>query len=261
MTLHTVELLNIGGIAAYSTLRGAAVAMNPYDGFSTCSYTSDSPERVQQAIQLLSRHTGLGTDRLIFPRQTHSLNVKLIDRTPFPADMLADTDALVTTLTNTVLCIHTADCVPVLLADAEAGVIAAAHSGWKGTVGGISALTVQKMVEAGARPDRIVAAMGPCICAGCFEVGEEVVERFMEAGFPPAVVSRDASFPRPHIDLPAAVRHTLIQSGILDCNISLPPGCSYCSPDKYFSARRLGIKSGRTLSYIMMGGHPVQTHR
>lgn len=175
----------------------------------------------------------------------------VIDRVPFPAESLEDTDALVTSLPDTALCIHTADCVPVVMADAAAGVIAAVHSGWKGTVGRISALAVNEMAKLGADPARIVAAMGPCIGPECFEVGPEVTERFTEAGFPDSIIVPQPAGARPHIDLPGAVAFTLKECGLTEGNIHLPPACSRCRPDTYFSARRLGVASGRTLTVIV----------
>ena len=122
-------------------------------------------------------------ENLIIPRQTHSLNVAVIDDVPFDANKLENIDALVTTLPNVAIAINTADCVPIVMVDEEAGVIAVAHSGWKGTVGKIASATIVKMVECGANPLHIKVAMGPCICGDCFEVGDEVVEQFEVHGF------------------------------------------------------------------------------
>lgn len=235
------------GITAFSTLRDATTPDDPYSGFNTCHYVADRPAHVAASRRVL--HTAVGATAYIFPRQTHSCNVAVIDRTTDTVCQPDDTDALVTSLPDVALCIHTADCVPLVLADTAAGVIAAAHSGWKGTVASIATATVEAMTRLGAEPSRIVAAMGPCICADCFEVGEEVAERFLTAGMG-AAVKRTYSA-KPHIDLPRAVADTLIACGVRRFHIALPPACSRCNPHDFFSARAAGISSGRTLTLIM----------
>ncbi len=233
-------------ILAFSTERGVGIdAGSPYSGFSICSYTGDTPEHVQECRLALLDYLEIDRSRLFVPRQTHSVNIMVVDE-GF-AGSLAGVDGLVTSARGVALAINTADCVPVLLADPEAGVIGAAHSGWRGTVGGIAARCVGRMVALGADPSRISVWMGPSICCDCFEVGEEVAEQF--SVFPHAVVSCPGA--KPHIDLGVAIMQSLTDAGVKMENISLPPACSFCNPDRFFSARRLGIASGRTLSVIM----------
>lgn len=239
-TMTTIDLLP--GLTAFSTLRGCTDPEAPYDGFNACHYTGDSPLHVEAC------RAALGPD-IVIPRQTHSLNVAYIDSPGMPEGV----DALVTTRPGLLLCVHTADCVPLVMADREAGVIAAVHSGWRGTVGRIAALALRRMVIAGADPRRVVAAMGPCICPDCFEVGPEVAQAFRDAGLAEAILPRE---PRPHIDLPLAVRLTLMAEGVADSAIAPPVGCSRCRPDLWFSARRLGVNSGRTLTAIALPSRP-----
>lgn len=241
--MKTVNLLDLPGITAFSTLRNTGTPLEPYAGFSTCPYTGDSPAHYLGCREELAHCLGIETDRIVFPTQTHSLNVTVVTD---PTAPLPDTDAIVTGIPGIALGIHTADCVPVVLADPKNRVIGAAHSGWRGACGEIAALTVAKMMESGAEPSAIVAAMGPCICANCFEVGEEVAEKFDRFG----AVSR--AMAKPHVNLPEVVAANLESIGVKRENIAMPVGCSRCDSVNFFSARKLGVASGRTLTIIMM---------
>ena len=149
------------------------------------------------------------------------------------------------------IAVNTADCVPLVLVDEEVGVIAVAHSGWKGTVGQIASKTVAQMIACGANVSRIKVAMGPCICGDCFEVGDEVVVQFVKNGFDTPQIILNGYGERRHVDLPQACRKLLLEAGVLDENIALPQECSRCNPQTFFSARRLGINSGRTLTVVI----------
>lgn len=233
----TVEpLLFPAGITAFSTLRGCGDKDAPYEGFNACSYTGDDATHVAGCRSELSVP-------YVMPRQTHSLNVALVDGPCEPENV----DAIVTSRRGLALCVNTADCVPLVMADAAAGVIAAVHSGWRGTAGRIASLALREMVRLGALPERVSAAMGPCICPECFEVGDDVADRFRQAGLGRAVIDRR---PKPYIDLPEAVALTLVEAGVRRESIAAPCGCSRCRPDRWFSARRLGVASGRTLTVI-----------
>lgn len=248
MLLTTIDYPLTEGITAFSTLRGTNDVTNPYNGFNVCHYTGDDQSHIDTCRELLCKRLNISPDRLIIPRQTHSSHIAVIDSYDLPP--LDDTDGMVTNVKGLALCINTADCVPVLMADATAGIIAAVHSGWRGTVAGIAGKAVSGMVRMGAVPHRIKAVMGPSICTGCFEVGHEVAQIFNDTF--PGIQTVDNSHLKPHIDLSAAIRATLYDVGVEPENISGPPACSMCNHSDYFSARRLGIKSGRTLSVIML---------
>lgn len=244
--------LDLPGALAFSSRRGCSDPSDPYDGLNACHYVGDNPDSVAKARRTVAEAVGLPPEALIIPRQTHSLNIAVITESG-PYDLsFDDIDGLVTDRHDIALCVNTADCVPVLLCDPVARVCAAVHSGWRGTVGRIVARAVEAMGSLGAVPAHIHAAMGPAICAGCFEVGVEVADRFrQEFPFVPAIViERDGS--KPHVDLAEAIRATLIDAGLPTGNIAMPPACSRCNPDQYFSARRLGVNSGRTLSVVRL---------
>ena len=247
----------VEGVAAFSTTRGEVDGRNPYSGVNLCDYVGDDALRVLDARIMLAMQLGVDLDAVVMPRQTHSCNVAVIDHHYMNSDIgqqeqeLEGVDALVTTLTGVVIGVNTADCVPIVLADEAAGVIAVAHAGWRGTVGCIARAVVEEMCHQGARVERIQASMGPSICQDCFEVGDEVVEAFKKVGFDlSAIVKRDASTGKAHIDLRAANREVLVAAGVPSGNIVLSQHCSRCEHGRFFSARRLGIDSGRTFTGI-----------
>lgn len=247
----------IEGVAAFSTTRGEVDGRNPYSGVNLCDYVGDDALRVLDARIMLAMQLGVDLDAVVMPRQTHSCNVAVIDTHFKDNDIdrqeqaLEGVDALVTTLPGVVIGVNTADCVPIVLVDEAAGVIAVAHAGWRGTVGRIARAVVEEMCRQGARVERIQASMGPSICQDCFEVGDEVVEAFKKARFDlDAIVTRNASTGKAHIDLRAANREVLVAAGVPAGNVVLSQHCSRCEHERFFSARRLGIDSGRTFTGI-----------
>ena len=154
---------------------------------------------------------------------------------------------LVTTTSRLLLAIATADCAPVLLSDPVAGVIGACHAGWRGAVAGIAARTVQTMVERGARPSSLRAHVGPCLSREAFEVGPEVA-----AQFDAAVVHRREAWPRPHVDLKAAVRRQLSDAGLADDHIEASAHCTLQEDDTFFSHRASGGTTGRMFGAIVL---------
>lgn len=248
-----LPLHDTDGIIAFTTTRGGESPDDPYGRFSLCHYTGDTAGHIATCRGALADRLSISPERLIVPRQTHSSNVAIITGdTPLPIQ-LEETDAVVTNVPRLAIGVNTADCVPLLLFDPKARVIAAVHAGWRGTVARIAAKAVAAMSSLGASPQRIRVIIGPCICPDCFEVGDEVVEQFAEAGFPvDAIASRHPVTGKQHVDLRAANRLTLNGCGIPMENIGTAVGCSRCNPDRYFSARRLGIASGRTFTGVMM---------
>ena len=259
-----LELLTLGfvkpveGVVAFSTTRGEVEKGKPYSGVNLCDYVGDDALRVIDARLTLAMQLGVDLDDLVMPRQTHSCRVAVIDERFRSMDIdqqeaaLEGVDALVTKLTGVVIGVNTADCVPLVLVDEVAGVIAVAHAGWRGTAGRILKNVVDEMCRQGARANRIQAAMGPSICQDCFEVGDEVVDAFKQARFNlDAIVKRNADTGKGHIDLRAANRDVLIAAGVPANSIVTSQHCSRCEQERFFSARRLGINSGRTFTAII----------
>ena len=247
----------IEGVESFSTTRGEVDKRNAYSGVNLCDYVGDDALRVLDARLMLAMKLGVDLDDIIMPQQTHYCRVTVIDEKFRSLDIeqqetaLEGVDALVTRLRGIVIGVNTADCVPIVLTDPQSGVIAVAHAGWRGTVGRIAANVVDEMCRQGAQADHIQVTMGPSICQDCFEVGDEVVNAFSDARFNlDAIVKRNADTGKAHIDLAVANRDILIAAGVPAEQIVLSPHCSRCEHDRFFSARRLGIKSGRTFTAI-----------
>ena len=154
-------------------------------------------------------------------------------------------DGLVTDVPGLLLTVLAADCALVLLVDAEAGVVGACHSGWRGTVAGIAGETVRAMERLGAQ--RIRAFVGPCISAAAFEVGEEVA-----AQFPAASVVRRPEWPRPHVDLTADLTRQLAEAGVEGVEAS--GACTVAEVGRFYSYRAENGQTGRMLGFVGLRG-------
>ena len=248
-------------VRAFSTPRTAlspAIETDaPYAGFNLTDYCGDNPAHVAECREALCAALKISDNQLLLPHQTHTNRVVLVDAPLMEMESseryahLQNVDALVTALPRVCIGISTADCVPVLLYDPQNHIIGATHAGWRGMVEHIITHTIERMRTLGTNPRDLRAVVGPCIGPDSFEVGEEVVDAFMQAKFPPSVVRR-GFFKRPHIDLWAAAVYELELSGLSLDAILVSGIDTYACPDRFFSARRLGIQSGRIYSGIML---------
>ena len=186
--------------------------------------------------------------------QVHSAEVVYAERA-WPQDERPHADALVTDRTGLLLGILTADCAPVLLADAEAGVIGAAHAGWRGALAGVTDATIAAMEQRGARRERISATVGPCIAQPSYEVDEGFRIRFVEADGSNARFFTTGISGKPHFDLPGYVRHRLLAAGI--GQVEALHLDTYGDADRFYSFRRATHRGeagyGRQLSAIALG--------
>ena len=192
--------------------------------------------------------------RLVTVHQVHSPDAVRVHEV-WEIGQAPKADGMVTTQPGIVLDILTADCAPVLFADAEAGVIGAAHAGWKGALGGVIDATVDQMVDAGARKDRICAAVGPCIQQASYEVGFDFRTSFLEAGLGNERFFRNGTGPDKYqFDLSGYVRHRLDQCGV--GSIEVLGHDTYADEDRFFSYRRATHRKepdyGRELSAIVL---------
>ncbi len=159
-----------------------------------------------------------------------------------------ETDALIALAPGVLLVIQTADCLPVLLVDAERRRVGLAHCGWRGLLAGLAEKTARAMIEAGSRPAALRAWLGPCAGAARYEVGCELVDRFRRAfaEIDPAVISSEGT----HLDLAAIARERLIGAGVEAGNILASGECTLTDRARYHSYRAEGERAGRMLSFI-----------
>lgn len=195
-------------------------------------------------------------EAVVLPTQTHSSNIAIVEQY-VSQEQLQEVDALITKTPGLPIGVRTADCIPVLIYDPVAGVVAAIHAGWKGTVAKITERTVSLMRQKyNSQPSNTIAFIAPGICLDCFQVGKEVVERFEHAGFPMERIYefRPSHEPFPldkghHINLWEANKFLLEKSGVPTENITICGQCTFTS-NNLFSARRDGIRTGRIVTSI-----------
>ncbi len=191
--------------------------------------------------------------------QVHGSEVAIIDRPDLTREDLEGYDAFITELPGVAIGVRTADCVPILISDPRNRVIAAIHSGWKGTVQKIALKTIGVMeTRFKTRPEDLVAVIGPSIGPASFQVGEEVAAKFKEAGFPMDAIwsFQGQGDGRPmsgghHIDLWEANKWILQESGVKEGNIWISGIDTFLDPS-FFSARRESVECGRNINAIRL---------
>jgi YfiH family protein len=250
------RLLHEAGVPHGFSTRVGGVSPAPFDtlnlGLADAPGEGDSWERVCENWRRFLQAVGLGDRALVRARQVHAAGVIDADRVdgavrmrpPFP-----EGDAIVTGDAMHAISVRVADCAPVLLADPEAGLVAAVHSGWRGTVAGVVPRAVERMLERGARADRMLAAIGPCIGAGAFEVGPEVRDAFEQEGLGGCVVAAHAAG-KGLVDLAGSITVQLGKLGLKRALIDVDGGCTVGLPTLHHSHRRDGARSGRASCII-----------
>ena len=244
-------------VTAFSTTRQGGYSEGNYGQFDINRYCGDSPEHIAQNRQALCQLLDIDDHHLLMPHQVHLTEVATIDADFLRLDSnerqqrLEGIDAIMTDRVGVCIGVSTADCIPVLLYDGVHRAACAVHAGWRGTVARIVEKAVKTMTATyGTRPSDLVAQTGPGISLDSFEVGDEVYDAFAQAGFDMAAISQKQA--KWHINLPACNRLQLIATGVMPEHISVSDICTYKSHDTFFSARRLGINSGRIFTAILM---------
>lgn len=229
--------------------REGGVSTGIYASLNAGSGSNDNPAAVRENRRRIAG--AFGAENLVGVYQVHSPNVAAIDA-PFAGER-PHADALVTATPNLVLSIVTADCAPVLLADPAAGVIGAAHAGWRGALAGVLEATVSAMRDQGARA--IVAAIGPCIHQPSYEVGPEFEAAFAAADESYSQFFAAAAGDRRRFDLPGFCARRLAHAGVRD--VEILPRDTYPDTARLFSNRRAFHNKdsdyGRNCSAIALG--------
>jgi YfiH family protein len=234
--------------------REGGVSEELYASLNCGPGSKDNPYHVAENRKRAAQAFGVELEHLFTLHQIHSAEVVTVTETRAPATK-PQADAMVTNKKNVMLGILTADCAPVLFYDTKAGVIGAAHAGWKGAHGGVLENTLRAMRSLGAEPTDMRAMIGPCIQQKSYEVGTEFYERFAPEMQQRYFVSssNEGHF---MFDLPAYVRGKLIAAGIT--NIENQGLDTLTNEKDYFSYRRSTLHKepdyGRQLSAIMLQG-------
>lgn len=225
------------------TDRRGGRSRSPYDSFNLGDHVGDDPADVAANRARVARELGVADDRLVWMNQVHGTGVAVVDgpRTgPVP-----ETDALVTATPGLVLCVLVADCVPILLTDPVAGVVAAVHAGREGVRQGVLPATLSAMASLGARARHVTALLGPAVCGACYEV-PAVMQRDVARVAPAAAVpTRTGSA---GLDLRAGLAETLQKAGV--SQVVHDPRCTVEDPN-LFSHRRDGV-TGRQAGLVWL---------
>lgn len=227
--------------------RRGGVSTGDFQGLNVSWSVGDDVGIVDRNRDIVRKAIGAGP--LAILRQVHSARVETLTAPPEPSTIEAD--ALVTATPGIALAILTADCTPILLADPKAGIIGAAHAGWRGAVDGIIGNTVSAMEKLGATPADIIAAYGPTIHAPNYEVGDQFRTDFLALHPDGKRHFHTPQGQKPHFDLPGFVAAQLEATGI--GTIEQTGTCTYAHPDRYFSHRyatHRGTRTGRQIAVI-----------
>lgn len=249
----THETLVLPGIAHGFFTRAGGTSGGIYASLNCGLGSEDDRSRVLDNRSRVAGALGVADTSLATPHQVHGTDAVAVDAV-WDHGAGPKADALVTRRRGVAIGIGTADCGPILFADAEAGVIGAAHAGWRGALAGILDATIAAMEKLGARRQRMVAVLGPSISQRNYEVGPELVERFVAADagnrryFVPSVRAGHSMF-----DLPGYTVDRISRAGVQAVSMDL---CTYADPERFFSYRRTTHRGerdyGRLLSAIVL---------
>ncbi len=240
----------------FSTTIDGGVSSGEYSSFNLGMYSGDDLNNVAENRNRLATMLNIPFENLIFPYQTHGDSVCIIDK-EFTSlnkeeqlQLLNGVDALITDQVGVCIGVGTADCVPILIFDPINKILAAIHAGWRGTVAKLAIKVVEELkTRFNSDPADLVAGIAPSISPDYFEVGGEVVDHFANSGFfVDEMGYYNFETGKFHIDLWNINKLLLNRAGIPLDQIEVADLCTYCHADRFFSARRQGIQSGRMIT-------------
>ena len=241
----------------FSTRRGG-VSPAPWDTLNLRFGCGDTPEHVAENYRRLLGAVEMDPARAVLSLQVHRDDVRLCTSADAGKGLMRErdyeADALITAEKGLPLVVFSADCGTVLLHDPAAGCVGAVHAGWRGCAAGIVEKTVREMARLlGARPERILAALGPCIGKCCFETDSDVPEAMASSALgaeaEPYLERRGAKY---HVDLAGLNRQWLLRAGVLPEHIEVCGLCTACRPDLFWSHRKMGEARGVQAAMICL---------
>ena len=253
--LQAKSLSGLPGIRHGFFTRTGGVSDGLYESLNGGVGSNDSPEKVAENRARMAQNLGVAPENFLTCYQIHSPEVVVAEK-PWASSDRPRADAIVTRVPGLAIGVSTADCGPVLLADPQAGVIGAAHAGWRGAFTGVIESTVAAMEKLGAKRDRIVAAAGPMIRQPSYEVGQDMIDRFV------AIEPNTIRFFKPGkraghsmFDLPGYVASRLRRAKIEQ--IEDLGHDTYADPAQFYSYRRSTHRAeadyGRHINAIALG--------
>lgn len=231
--------------------------------YSTMNLTfnrGDNPEHVMENYSRMARALGVEKEKMVLSYQTHTVNVRKVTEKDagkglmIPRDY-TDVDGLITNERGLTLVTFYADCVPLYILDPVNAAIGLSHSGWRGTVNKMGAVTIKAMADAyGTRAEDVIVCIGPSICQDCYEVGEEVAEAF-RLSFPEAewpLLMRAKENQKYQLNLWEANRFLFKESGVKTENIHITDICTHCNPENLYSHRSMGNERGNLAAFLQI---------
>ena len=235
MTLEIITSDSLSPVHHGFFTRKGGASSGVFHGLNCGAGSSDQSDIVQINRDRVAKSMDVADHSLVFVHQIHSAEVVTVTNPMEPKAPRPRADAMVTNQPGLALAILTADCQPVLFADPKAGVVGAAHAGWRGALDGILENTVDAMIALGADRDNITAVVGPSISQRAYEVGPEFLDAFLMEDQSNARFFAGGQGDRMHFDLPAFGLHKLRSAGV---NAEWTRHCTYSDADSFFSYRR-----------------------
>lgn len=220
---------------------------------------NDAEENVIRNHEIIAEAIGFDAHNIVASRQTHTTNVRVVSKEDCGKGVYKerdydDVDGMITNEKNIVLATYFADCVPLYIVDTKNKAIGLSHSGWRGTVGKIGQVTLEKMNEQyGTKPEDTVVCIGPSICQNCYEISLDVAEEFMKA-FPnhKEEILKDKGNDKFLLDLWECNRIIFEEAGVLPEKINLPDLCTCCNSEFLFSHRATNGKRGNLAAFLSL---------
>ena len=237
------------------TTRHEGVSRPPYNSLNLGTNTLDQHFNVEGNRSLLARAFGVNQDSLVTLRQVHGTDILVIDEPneDYSHFLTLEGDAIITNQTDVIIGVCVADCVPIILCDPDKRVVAAVHAGWQGTADRLVLKTVEGMKsEFGCKPEKIQAAIGPCIGKCCYEVDAPVRQAFLKGGGAWDSFADASGEGKWQLDMSAANRELLLLAGLKADAIKASEMCVCCHRELFFSYRRDKGETGRQMGFVML---------
>jgi YfiH family protein len=254
-------------LQSWCDLDGVTAGFTTRQAFNTALHVGDNPENVVNNRRRVVERLGWSFDSFTCAEQVHGNHVHVVTQEDAGRgrydrqSAIADKDALITNVPGVLLAMYFADCVPLYFYDPLTESLGLAHAGWKGTVSEVAIKTVEQMTaNYGAKPENMLAAIGPSIAACCYEVDESVLRhvrpileslqmsnQFVDVS---GIIQPSLTIDRAHLDLKHLNRHLMIKAGIMPSRIEMSSWCTGCRTDLLFSHRKENGVTGRMMSWL-----------
>ena len=243
-------LTRLGFRHAFFARRGGA-STGAYASLNFSVAVGDNEANVAENLSRAAVALGVAPDCVYYLSQVHGRVAVSLRGDESRAEVLTrEGDAITSLNGRCAVGVRIADCVPILVGDSESGAVAAVHAGWRGLVAGVVEAGIAEVRRASGSSAGLGAAIGPHISVAAFEVSEDVAETLMACSPDPDVVDRSYG-PKPHVDLARIAITKLEALGVPRSSIERVGGCTFLEPERYFSFRRDGPRSGRHLAAIV----------